>query len=75
MLLSCCYLFSFIWWKFHLISLRNYDLLKFIMWELYFNSLSGALRISLCGGFIYFHYVVVLLRLIGVFVGTVVIFH
>ena len=45
------------------------------MWEFYLNSLDAALRISLCESFIYFHYVVVLLRLIGVLVGTVVIFH
>ena len=59
----------------HLISLCNYDLFKFIMWEFYLNSLGGALRISLCGDFIYFHDLVVLLRLIGVFAGTVIIFH
>ena len=62
-------------WKFHLISLGNYDLFKFIMWQFYLNSLGDALGISLCGGFIYFHYVVDLLRLIGFFVGTVIIFH
>ena len=73
--LRFCYLFSFIWWKFHLISLRNYDLFKFIMWEFYLNSLGVALRISLCGDFIYFHDVVVLLRLIRVFAGTVIIFY
>ena len=45
------------------------------MWQFYLNSLGGALRISLCGGFIYFHYVVVLLQPIEVFAGTVIIFH
>ena len=45
------------------------------MWQLYLNSLGGALRISLCCGFTYFHCVVVLLRPIKVFVGSAIIFH
>ena len=73
--LRCFYLFIFIWRKFYLISLRNYDLFKFIMRGFYLNSLGGGLRISLCGGFIYFHYMVVLLPPIEVFVGTVIILY